>query len=338
MFFWNPLCKVSSSADVIMVVSEAGCISLSRPPDWADWGVLAALKSGLAKEQLTKASFSEKRLLFLLMSKKLVIECADHRATERFDRSAGHFMALGVDPVTALRRLRSCYVCILGLGGVGSIVLQHLVAAGLKRYVLVDRDQVETSNLNRQFIYAPSDIGKNKVEVCRDYVASRNIGAEVSISTESIDSLAALSRLPLTQVDILIHCLDTPRESIDDIVYEYGARYRKAVITAGVGVSFGHWGPLMPPEEGLTFNEWKELHGYSLWMTKVARQRQTPTVWSFGATNTAIAAHLTQDVIEWLGGVANVRSLHSRLVQRFSDHSIMEYGRVSRRRTERGLG
>lgn len=69
-----------------------------------------------------------------------------------------------------LSLLKERRVCILGLGGIGSLILQYLCGMGIKNYFLIDYDQVEESNLNRQFIYSRNDIGKNKIDICKKYV------------------------------------------------------------------------------------------------------------------------------------------------------------------------
>lgn len=53
-------------------------------------------------------------------------------------------------------------VCIIGCGGLGCNVSVHLAGAGAGKIFLCDFDCVEESNLNRQFMYAFSDIGKSK--------------------------------------------------------------------------------------------------------------------------------------------------------------------------------
>ena len=51
-------------------------------------------------------------------------------------------------------------VAVIGLGGVGSIVPLTLVRTGIKNLIIVDKDKVESSNLNRQIAYDGNDIGE----------------------------------------------------------------------------------------------------------------------------------------------------------------------------------
>lgn len=66
--------------------------------------------------------------------------------------------------------LAQSHVLLVGLGGIGSPVLQYLAGAGIGRLTLVDDDVVSISNLQRQTIFAESDIGRQKTEAARDWI------------------------------------------------------------------------------------------------------------------------------------------------------------------------
>lgn len=65
----------------------------------------------------------------------------------------------------ALEKLAQSTVCVFGVGGVGGHVVEALARCGIGHFVLVDKDVVSLSNINRQIIALHSTIGQPKVSV-----------------------------------------------------------------------------------------------------------------------------------------------------------------------------
>ena len=63
-------------------------------------------------------------------------------------------------------------IMVVGLGGVGGTAFNALVRSGFKRFIIVDHDNVDASNLNRQILYSPKDIGSSKVDVAERFAKS----------------------------------------------------------------------------------------------------------------------------------------------------------------------
>ena len=66
-----------------------------------------------------------------------------------------------------LERLAAARVAVIGLGGVGSSCAEALARGGVGDLVLLDRDVVAPSNINRQALAFQSTIGRPKAEVMR---------------------------------------------------------------------------------------------------------------------------------------------------------------------------
>lgn len=79
----------------------------------------------------------------------------------------------------ALQKLKNSKVAIFGIGGVGSYVVEALARSGVGSFVLVDKDTVSISNLNRQLIATLNTIGKNKVDIAKERILSINPNAKV---------------------------------------------------------------------------------------------------------------------------------------------------------------
>ncbi len=71
-------------------------------------------------------------------------------------------------------KLAAAKVLVVGAGGLGSPVLQYLVAAGVGKIGIVDGDVVAVSNLHRQVLYTPTDVGKPKVLCAQNQLQKHN--------------------------------------------------------------------------------------------------------------------------------------------------------------------
>lgn len=77
------------------------------------------------------------------------------------------------------RKLRSARVLVVGAGGLGSPLALYLAAAGVGRIGLVEFDSVDLTNLQRQVLYATSDVGRPKLEAARERLAGLNPEIEI---------------------------------------------------------------------------------------------------------------------------------------------------------------
>ncbi len=126
-----------------------------------------------------------------------------HRArsrpvAERFDRQVRAFGEEGQLTLNALR------VAVIGLGGIGSLVAEQLVRAGVTDIVLVDFDRIEESNVSRVFGALGRDVGLSKVRVIAKHLEA--IGASVIALEDSAIRQSVL--LALRDRDVIFACVD----------------------------------------------------------------------------------------------------------------------------------
>jgi len=88
----------------------------------------------------------------------------------RLDRFARHIVLPEIGGAGQVA-LALANVALIGLGGIGSPVLQYLAGAGIGSFTLIDDDVVEVSNLQRQTIFAEADVGRSKAEAAADWVS-----------------------------------------------------------------------------------------------------------------------------------------------------------------------
>lgn len=97
---------------------------------------------------------------------------------ERLGRFARHIVLPEVGGVGQVA-LSEAHVVLVGCGGIGSPSLQYLAAAGIGRLTLIDDDVIDISNLQRQTIYTPSDVGRPKAETAAEWVRRFDVGLKV---------------------------------------------------------------------------------------------------------------------------------------------------------------
>lgn len=91
----------------------------------------------------------------------------------------------------AQRRLRAARVLVVGAGGLGSAVLPLLASAGFGTVGVVDDDRVELSNLPRQTLHTPADVGRTKVDSAADELRRLDPELDVRVFPERLTSDSA---------------------------------------------------------------------------------------------------------------------------------------------------
>jgi tRNA A37 threonylcarbamoyladenosine dehydratase len=88
----------------------------------------------------------------------------------------------------ALERFRAAHVCVIGVGGVGSWVVEALARSAIGHLTLIDLDNVAESNINRQIQALSSTIGQPKIEALAQRIAQINPFCRVTLVEDFIDA------------------------------------------------------------------------------------------------------------------------------------------------------
>ena len=121
---------------------------------------------------------------------------------KRFERTQ---MLLGEEK---MNRLSSARVAVFGVGGVGGYVVEALARSGVGALDLIDNDEVDESNINRQIIATYRSVGRPKVEVAKERVLDINPDCDVTIH-ETFYLPENAGEFDFTQYDYVVDAIDT---------------------------------------------------------------------------------------------------------------------------------
>ena len=116
----------------------------------------------------------------------------------------------------AVEKLKNSKVAGFGIGGVGSYVVEALVRAGVGNFILVDKDTVSVTNINRQLIATHDTVGKYKVDVAKERILSINPNANVQTYAEFF--MPGNSTILDDSIDYIVDAIDTVTAKIELIM------------------------------------------------------------------------------------------------------------------------
>jgi molybdopterin/thiamine biosynthesis adenylyltransferase len=129
------------------------------------------------------------------------------------------------------QKLKAASVLIVGAGGLGSPAALYLAAAGVGTIIMVDPDDVDRSNLQRQILYAEDDVARPKVEAAADRLSGLNSNIFVAGYNGAFDSSTA---------DELTEGVDIVLDGTDDFAVRFAVnaacvRHGKPLVSGAIG-------------------------------------------------------------------------------------------------------
>jgi molybdopterin/thiamine biosynthesis adenylyltransferase len=124
---------------------------------------------------------------------------------EQLLRYSRHLLLEEID-VAGQEKLLGSHVLVIGAGGLGSAAAPYLAAAGVGKITLIDHDQVELTNLQRQIMHTQNSIGKTKLQSGRQFLQSLN--SALTINAIAAKASEDLLNTLLPEVDLVLDCTD----------------------------------------------------------------------------------------------------------------------------------
>ncbi len=123
----------------------------------------------------------------------------------------------------AVGKFKEVKVAVFGLGGVGSYACESLARSGFMKFVLIDFDTVDITNINRQNIALHSTLGKAKTEVMCERLLDINPDCEIELFNEFAD-VNTRNKMLSNGVDFVVDAIDSlnPKVGLLEDVYNLG--------------------------------------------------------------------------------------------------------------------
>lgn len=133
-------------------------------------------------------------------------------------------------------------ILVAGIGGLGCVVSEILVRAGIGKLILVDYDVVNFSDLNRQVLFCYKDIGKSKVRAAYERLASISFQSDI-IPVELKISESNIAKLSDYRFCGIADCFDNYKSRF---IIENCLNDNQFMVHAGVEKDFGQITTIIP--------------------------------------------------------------------------------------------
>lgn len=148
-----------------------------------------------------------------------------------YDRFHRLKLLIGADNVA---KLNASTVAVFGVGGVGSFAVEALARSGVGHLILIDKDNVDATNINRQLHALTSTVGRSKVEVMRERIHEINPAAQVDAIQKFLLPGEPVEDFFICRYDYVVDAIDTLTAKIF-LVEECTRRGVKIISSMGAG-------------------------------------------------------------------------------------------------------
>ncbi len=194
------------------------------------------------------------------------------------------------------REIQNKKIGIVGIGGTGTVVLEHLQRIGFQNFYVIDFDFVEASNLNRQVLFRDIDLGQRKTEAILNNVLKKT---KIKTVNRQVREPNDLSNIGFENMDIIVNCADKPR-NIEHIVASFCNRYNIPFVSASVGIETGTWGPIYDKSNKFPYDN-LDLFTHSI-------------KGSISPTNSIIGSFLAYDVFIYLTNLKDKYPIYNKKI------------------------
>jgi molybdopterin/thiamine biosynthesis adenylyltransferase len=237
---------------------------------------------------------------------------------DRFDREIGYFANFETSTTSRydyMKRLRNAHVLMIGLGSLGSWVLQHFIACGVGRITGVDMDTIESSNLARQSLYHEADICKSKVKAAAHAVKALSSFTDFSGIQCQVNSCQDIQKLinKAGDLNLIVLTADVPIWKISCWAAEAALSNNLPLLRAN---RFGVGPFMIPGKTACPACAWSRIVEEipdAEQMVEYQRSIQGMPAAALSIQPSISGALLVEEAIAYLSGAGTVRTYNSTL-------------------------
>ncbi len=149
---------------------------------------------------------------------------------------------MGILSLEELQTIKNTNILVVGAGGLGGYICNSLIRLGVKHLTIIDYDDFEISNLNRQIFSTVKTLNKAKVTVTKEELLKINPQAIIKILKIKYDE--AISKSLYDSIDIVFDAVDNIKTKL--LLEEHCTRFNKSLIHGAIGGWYGQIGIILP--------------------------------------------------------------------------------------------
>lgn len=208
-------------------------------------------------------------------------------------------------------------IIIAGCGGIGNFILYSLASFGFKNFLLIDGDVIEESNLNRQFLFQRSDIGKFKVEALKRRIKEKYNDLKIKTIINYVDR----EMLETVKEKVLVCIVSADSENVVSDINDYALKTKTPYLPVGYMNDISVIGPFVIPGKTACL-ECNNLHSASSVQSSVSSNslvemekiNSSYTAPSSFINNSISSAMAMIDLLYFISGdIEKINSLNKRI-------------------------
>lgn len=250
--------------------------------------------------------------LDILLKRKFLIPEGVYDREERHSRSLLFYSLSGAEIEKVQQDISGKTVAVVGCGGIGNVVSVLLATAGVGKFILIDSDRIELSNLGRQIMFKEADCDKHKTTVLAEALKERSSRVKITELKEFINE----SNIQfLKNADFIL--ISGDQGSILDLINTFGIEHDIPFMNVGYVEDIAVWGPLVIPKKSGCYQCKQHLVNFDN-LTKdqmnkcreINRGYQSPSI---GPINMMASSFAALDILKFLGNFGHIQSLNTRI-------------------------